>query len=143
MADVLLVGGGVASATCAGELRARGFDGSVLLVGRELDPPYERPPCSKAYLRGSVGREAIALELPGDVEVRTRTSVLKLDPSERAARLSPQTETDGGAGRAAAGQEGDRGGAGARGDGRQGTTPAGRGRAARRHPLPPRAGQRR
>src|SRR3954447_4634957 len=94
MADVLLVGGGVASATCAGELRARGFDGSVLLVGRELDPPYERPPCSKGYLRGTVGREAVALELPGDVEVRTRTSVLKLDPAARVARLSDKSELE-------------------------------------------------
>jgi 3-phenylpropionate/trans-cinnamate dioxygenase ferredoxin reductase component len=36
--DVLLVGGGVAASTAAQELRAQGFDGSVLLVGRELDP---------------------------------------------------------------------------------------------------------
>ena len=64
MVDVLLVGGGVASAACASELRARGFEGSVVLAGRELDPPYERPPCSKDYLRGAVEREAIALELP-------------------------------------------------------------------------------
>ena len=54
----------MASATCASELRARGFDGSVLLLGRELDPPYERPYCSKGYLRGSVEREATALDLP-------------------------------------------------------------------------------
>ena len=83
MVDVLLVGGGVAGAACAAELRARGFDGSVLLLGRELDPPYERPYCSKGYLRGSVEREATALELPPDVEVRTRTSVMKLDPAAR------------------------------------------------------------
>ncbi|HEY3190005.1 MAG TPA: NAD(P)/FAD-dependent oxidoreductase, partial [Solirubrobacteraceae bacterium] len=94
MPDVLLVGGGVASAACASELRARGFAGSVMLVGRELDAPYERPPCSKDYLRGAVGREAIALELPGDVEVRTRTSVLKLDPAARTARLSDKTEIE-------------------------------------------------
>ena len=94
MVDVLLVGGGVASAACAGELRARGFEGSVVLAGRELDPPYERPPCSKDYLRGAVERAAIALELPGDVEVRTRTSVLKLDPAARTARLSDKSELE-------------------------------------------------
>src|SRR3954452_10043014 len=94
MADVLLVGGGVASVTCARELRSRGFDGSIVLVGREMDPPYERPYCSKGYLRGSVEREATALEVPDDVEVRTRTSVMKLDPAARVARLSDKSEIE-------------------------------------------------
>jgi 3-phenylpropionate/trans-cinnamate dioxygenase ferredoxin reductase subunit len=92
--DVLLVGGGVASAECARELRGQGFEGSVLLVGRELDPPYERPPCSKEYLRGAVEREALALPVPDDVEVRTRTSVLKLDPAARVAQLSDKSEVE-------------------------------------------------
>ena len=55
--DFLLVGGGMASAHCAAELRRRGSEGSVLLVGREPEPPYERPPISKEYLRGDAGRE--------------------------------------------------------------------------------------
>ena len=46
--DVLIVGGGRWPARRAPRRCARrGFDGSVLLVGREPDPPYERPPCSK------------------------------------------------------------------------------------------------
>jgi 3-phenylpropionate/trans-cinnamate dioxygenase ferredoxin reductase component len=94
VADVLLVGGGVASATCASELRARGFEGDVVLVGRELDPPYERPYCSKGYLRGNVERSKTLLDVPGDVEVRTRTSVLKLDPAARIARLSDKSEIE-------------------------------------------------
>jgi 3-phenylpropionate/trans-cinnamate dioxygenase ferredoxin reductase component len=92
--DVLLVGGGVASATCAGELRARGFSGEVLLCGREADPPYERPPCSKEYLRGAADRAAVSLALPDDVEVLTRTSVMKLDPGARVARLSSKEEVE-------------------------------------------------
>jgi len=91
-ADVLLVGGGVACATCAAELRERGFEGSIVLAGRELDPPYERPPCSKEYLRGTVERDAVTLAVPGDVEVRTRTSVMKLDPAAKTARLSDKSE---------------------------------------------------
>jgi 3-phenylpropionate/trans-cinnamate dioxygenase ferredoxin reductase subunit len=55
--DFLLIGGGMASAHCAAELRRRGSEGSVLLVGREPEPPYERPPISKEYLRGDAGRE--------------------------------------------------------------------------------------
>jgi 3-phenylpropionate/trans-cinnamate dioxygenase ferredoxin reductase component len=86
--DVLLVGGGAASAAAASELRAQGFTGSVLLVGRELDPPYERPPISKAYLRGTASKEDARLEVPDDVEVLTRTSVMKLDLDAREAKLS-------------------------------------------------------
>ena len=86
--DVLLVGGGVASATAAQELRERGFDGSVLLVGRELDPPYERPPISKSLLLGSSAPDDALLPVPEDVEVLTRTSVMKLDTEAREARLS-------------------------------------------------------
>jgi 3-phenylpropionate/trans-cinnamate dioxygenase ferredoxin reductase subunit len=91
-ADVLLVGGGAAAHACAVELRARGFAGSVLLVGRELDPPYDRPPCSKEYLRGERAREDTYLTLPDDVELLTRVSVLKLDRAARVARLSSKEE---------------------------------------------------
>jgi 3-phenylpropionate/trans-cinnamate dioxygenase ferredoxin reductase component len=86
--DVLLVGGGVAGASAADELRAQGFAGSILLVGREPDAPYERPPISKDYLLGRSSKEDAALALPGDVEVLTRTSVMKLDLEAREARLS-------------------------------------------------------
>ena len=50
--DHLLVGGGLAAANCARWLREEGAEGSVLLVGREFDPPYNRPPLSKGYLAG-------------------------------------------------------------------------------------------
>jgi len=91
--DILLVGGGIASATAAHTLRAEGFDGSILLVGREPHPPYHRPPASKAYLRGEHGPDE-ALVHAGDwweregVELLTRTSVLELDPQARTAKLS-------------------------------------------------------
>ena len=55
--DFLLIGGGLASANCARWLREEGADGKVLLVGREPDPPYNRPNCSKGYLRGEESRE--------------------------------------------------------------------------------------
>jgi 3-phenylpropionate/trans-cinnamate dioxygenase ferredoxin reductase subunit len=55
--DFLLVGGGFAGGHCAAELRRRGADGSILLAGREPEPPYERPPLSKEYMRGEASRE--------------------------------------------------------------------------------------
>jgi 3-phenylpropionate/trans-cinnamate dioxygenase ferredoxin reductase subunit len=47
--DVLIVGGGHAGAQCAIALRQNLFAGSVAIVGRENEPPYERPPLSKDY----------------------------------------------------------------------------------------------
>lgn len=91
--DFLLIGGGLASANCARWLREEGADGSVLLVGRELDPPYNRPPLSKGYLRGEESRED-TLFRPDEwwdeqrIELMTRTSVMKLDAEARTATLS-------------------------------------------------------
>ena len=95
--DHLLIGGGLAAANCARWLREEGADGSILLVGREPDPPYNRPPLSKGYLRGEESRED-ALFRPDewwgeqDIELLTRTSVMKLDPDERVATLSNKEE---------------------------------------------------
>jgi len=50
----VIVGGSLAGATAAVTLREEGADGSVTLIGAEREPPYERPPLSKAYLRGEV-----------------------------------------------------------------------------------------
>jgi 3-phenylpropionate/trans-cinnamate dioxygenase ferredoxin reductase subunit len=86
--DHLLIGGGIAAATCAQELRAGGATGSILLVGRELDPPYHRPPITKGYLGGQEGKDDALIELPSDVEVLTRTSVMALDPAAKTATLS-------------------------------------------------------
>ena len=93
----LLVGGGLAAANCARWLREEGGEGSILLVGREPDAPYNRPPLSKGYLRGEESRDD-ALFRPAewwdeqDIELLTRTSVLKLDPHERVATLSNKEE---------------------------------------------------
>ncbi|MGH2943463.1 MAG: NAD(P)/FAD-dependent oxidoreductase [Solirubrobacteraceae bacterium] len=90
--DVLLIGGGIASATAAAELRAGGFDGSVALVTRELDPPYHRPPITKGYLQGREERASTLVHpeswyADNDVELLTRTPVSELDPGARTAKL--------------------------------------------------------
>lgn len=48
--DVAIVGGGHGGAQAAIALRTQGFAGSIAIVGREAEPPYERPPLSKEYL---------------------------------------------------------------------------------------------
>jgi 3-phenylpropionate/trans-cinnamate dioxygenase ferredoxin reductase component len=97
--DYLLIGGGLASANCARWLREEGTQGEVLLVGREPDPPYSRPECSKGYLRGEETREE-PLFRPNDwwaqqeIELLTRTSVTGLDVSARTAMLSNKEEIE-------------------------------------------------
>jgi 3-phenylpropionate/trans-cinnamate dioxygenase ferredoxin reductase component len=95
--DYLLIGGGLASANCARWLRESGAEGSVLLVGREPDPPYNRPDCSKGYLRGEESREEPLFRPEEwweeqDVELLTRTSVTGLDLDSRTAKLSSKEE---------------------------------------------------
>jgi len=90
--EFLLVGGGMASAHCAAELRRRGAEGPLMLVGREPEPPYERPPVSKEYLRGEAGREEAYVQEPSwyeekGVELRTGANVMSLDPGARRAKL--------------------------------------------------------
>jgi 3-phenylpropionate/trans-cinnamate dioxygenase ferredoxin reductase subunit len=90
--DFLLVGGGQAAASCAGELRRRGAEGSVLLVGREPEPPYERPPISKEYLRGDAERADAYVNPPewygeNGVELLTGRNVLALDPVAKTAKI--------------------------------------------------------
>ena len=49
-ADIVIVGTGHGGAQAAIALRQNGFAGSILMVGRDAFPPYERPPLSKGYL---------------------------------------------------------------------------------------------
>ena len=90
--DILLIGGGIASAHAASELRERGFEGSVTLVTREQDPPYHRPPITKGYLQGGEDRDSTlifseAWYADHDVELLTRTPVMSVDPGTRTAKV--------------------------------------------------------
>lgn len=86
--SVLIVGGGLAGASAAFELRDRGFAGRVTLIGEEHHLPYERPPLSKGHLRGEDPFEKLRVRPLGDYEasgidlVRGRRAVT-LDPHGR------------------------------------------------------------
>jgi 3-phenylpropionate/trans-cinnamate dioxygenase ferredoxin reductase component len=96
--EFLLIGG-FAAGYCAAELRKRGADGSIVLVGREPEPPYERPPLSKEYLRGESKREDAYVNPPdwygeNGVELRTGTNVMGLDLEARTAKLQGGEELE-------------------------------------------------
>jgi 3-phenylpropionate/trans-cinnamate dioxygenase ferredoxin reductase subunit len=90
--DYLLIGGGMAAGNCSRWLREEGAGGSILLVTREPDPPYNRPPLSKGYMRGEESREDVLFRpddfwAEQDIELLTRTSVTGLDVDRRVATL--------------------------------------------------------
>jgi 3-phenylpropionate/trans-cinnamate dioxygenase ferredoxin reductase subunit len=91
----IIVGASLAGAKAAETLREEGFDGRVVLVGTEDERPYERPPLSKDYLRGEVGREKVYVHDEGfyadhDIELRLGRTVESLDTA------SKEVELDGG-----------------------------------------------
>jgi 3-phenylpropionate/trans-cinnamate dioxygenase ferredoxin reductase subunit len=88
-----LIGGGLAAGNCARWLRESGADGPILLIGRESDLPYNRPPCSKGYLQGKESREDVLFRPSQwyeeqEIEALTRVSAMKLDTAEKVVTLS-------------------------------------------------------
>ena len=95
--DFLLVGGGIAGGNCARWLRRSGADGSIVLVGREPHLPYDRPPLSKGYLRGSEAVDDALMQEAGwyeeqEIEALTKVSAMKLDLQARTVKLSNREE---------------------------------------------------
>jgi 3-phenylpropionate/trans-cinnamate dioxygenase ferredoxin reductase component len=88
----LIVGAGTAGAAAARTLRAEGAE--VLLAGRELDPPYHRPPITKGLLQGRESRESTFFDGLDGVELLTRTSVMALDTGARVATLQSKEEIE-------------------------------------------------
>ena len=85
---IVIVGAGQAGAQMAAALRAEGHGGEIVLLGREPEPPYQRPPLSKAYLLGEMTRERLHLRPPRwyaeqGIELRLGAPVTAISPSER------------------------------------------------------------
>ncbi|HEY6567394.1 MAG TPA: FAD-dependent oxidoreductase [Actinomycetota bacterium] len=89
----VIVGASLAGATAAAALREEGFDGAIVMIGAEAEPPYERPPLSKEYLRGEQALDS-ALVRPTDwygdnqIDARLGTRAVQLDARQRAVVLA-------------------------------------------------------
>jgi 3-phenylpropionate/trans-cinnamate dioxygenase ferredoxin reductase component len=82
--SVVIVGASLAGAKAAEGARSSGFDGRVVLIGDEPGLPYERPPLSKAVLRGEADAESARVHDPGyydanDIELLGGRTVAALD----------------------------------------------------------------
>jgi len=84
-ADLVIVGTGHGGAQAAIALRQNGFSGSILMLSRDPEPPYERPPLSKEYLAGDKPFERILLRPEAfwagkDIQLKLASAVTKVDP---------------------------------------------------------------
>jgi 3-phenylpropionate/trans-cinnamate dioxygenase ferredoxin reductase subunit len=89
---LVVVGANLAGGAAVSTLRDEGFDGRVVLIGEEPDPPYERPPLSKEYLRGEKQFDAAFLRPPewyaeAGVELRLGQRARRIDPGARVVEL--------------------------------------------------------
>lgn len=90
---VVIIGGGHAGGTAAALLRQFGYDRPVVLIGEEPLIPYQRPPLSKAWLKGEADGESLALR-PADfyaehaIDLRLGVAATGIDRVARTVTLS-------------------------------------------------------
>jgi len=72
---IVIVGAGLGAARAAVNLRKEGFDGRIVMLAEEAELPYERPPLSKEYLRGTKSRDEVRVR-PADGWVADRVEIL-------------------------------------------------------------------
>jgi 3-phenylpropionate/trans-cinnamate dioxygenase ferredoxin reductase subunit len=88
----VIVGASLAGATAAITLREEGTEGTVTLIGAEPEPPYERPPLSKSYLRGETPLDQTlvrpaAFYAEHHIQTMFGTRVTRIDPTARLVEL--------------------------------------------------------
>ena len=92
-ADVVIVGAGHGGAQCAIALRQNGFTGTIAMIGREPEPPYERPPLSKEYFAREKTFDRLYIRPPHfweekDIALHLGVEVTAVDPAAKLLTLS-------------------------------------------------------
>lgn len=93
---IVIIGAGHAGGTAAALLRQYGHEGPITLIGEEPAAPYQRPPLSKAWLKGEADLEALLLRPEvfypeHDITLRTGVTAEAIDPAARTVALSDGT----------------------------------------------------
>jgi len=92
-AHVVIVGAGHAGGTAAALLRQYGHTGPITLIGEEPIPPYQRPPLSKAWLKGEADADSLALKpvefyAEHDIDFRPSVTATALNRGAKTVTLS-------------------------------------------------------
>lgn len=90
---VVIVGAGHAGGTAAALLRQYGFEGPITIIGDEPIPPYQRPPLSKAWLKGEADADSLALKplefyAENGIDFRASVSATAINRGARTVALS-------------------------------------------------------
>jgi 3-phenylpropionate/trans-cinnamate dioxygenase ferredoxin reductase subunit len=89
---MVIVGASLAGGGAAVTLRQEGFEGRVVLIGAEPQPPYERPPLSKEYLRSESSFEDALVQAPdfyyeNGIETRFGVRATRVDAADKVVEL--------------------------------------------------------
>jgi NADPH-dependent 2,4-dienoyl-CoA reductase/sulfur reductase-like enzyme len=85
---IVIVGGGLAAARVARAFRDAGGEASVTILSADTDPPYNRPPLSKGFLRGEMEADAVFVEPQEtyaelNIDLRLGCEVMASSPATR------------------------------------------------------------
>lgn len=91
--QIAIIGGGQAGAQAIFSLRQWGYEGAITLICDEAALPYQRPPLSKAYMKGEMAEERLYFRpaqwyADNDVDVRLSTQVSGIDRAQRSLILN-------------------------------------------------------
>jgi len=97
MQHFVVVGAGQAGSSLASKLRSEGFEGKITLIGAETEPPYQRPPLSKAYLLGEMPKDRLYLRPKSfyadqNIDLMLDTRAVDLDSENKVLTLSTGKE---------------------------------------------------
>jgi 3-phenylpropionate/trans-cinnamate dioxygenase ferredoxin reductase subunit len=89
---VVIIGGGQASSQLAASLRERGYSDRITIIAGEGALPYQRPPLSKAFLKGEVTKQSLALRgeefyEKNSIDILLSTKAAEVLRQERQVRL--------------------------------------------------------
>lgn len=96
MTKVLIIGAGHAGGSAAALLRQYGFEGEIVLAGEEAAAPYQRPPLSKAWLKGEAGLEDLLLRPESfyaeqTIDLRTGVTATAIDGAAKSVTFADGT----------------------------------------------------
>jgi 3-phenylpropionate/trans-cinnamate dioxygenase ferredoxin reductase subunit len=99
VAGVVIVGAGHSGGSAAALLRQSGYCGEIMLVGDDAVAPYQRPPLSKAYLKGNV--DANHLKLKADdfytnqqIQLILSSKAIRIERDIKRVTFADQTQVD-------------------------------------------------
>lgn len=96
MSNIVIIGAGQAGSSAAFKLRALGYEGSIILIGEEAYPPYQRPPLSKAYLLGELEKDRLFLKSEAsydenNIRLMLGSVVTSIDPAKQEVSVGDET----------------------------------------------------